>query len=203
MRPECQFIPVFPLGHLAVAYLLYVGYAVPASHRLPARWALISLFVASQVPDLVDKPLAYYGVLANGRAFAHSLFTFAVVSVLVWLVARRLLANQPEGSWRYHLVRLVPVSFAVGYVSHLIADAHRALLAGNYFGARWLLWPIYRLPPGQTDLVAPWIRLLDLSNNLGSSTQRRAILAALVVFGVIRLIALKRGEPIETGGYAT
>lgn len=64
-----------------------------------------------------------------------------------------------------------------------------------------MLWPIYRLPPGKADLVAPWIRLLDLSKYLGAPTQRRVIIAALVVFVALRLIAWKRGNPIAPGDY--
>lgn len=192
---------VFPLGHLAFAYLWYVVYAVAASRRLPARWVLVPLFLGSQAPDLVDKPLAYYGVVAYGRSFAHSLFTFAIVSVLVRAVARRSNVNQSEDSWRYPLVRLTPVAFAVGYGSHILADAYRALFQGKFYEARWLLWPVYRLPPGQADGVPPWIRLLDLSKYTDSETHLGVILVAVGVFAVIRVAAWRRGRPIQEGEY--
>ena len=40
------------------------------THRLPAYLALVSLAVRSQLPDLVDKPLAYLDILTYGQSLS-------------------------------------------------------------------------------------------------------------------------------------
>ncbi|RLM56889.1 metal-dependent hydrolase, partial [Halorubrum sp. Atlit-26R] len=104
---------MLPLGHLAFAYLWYALYAASSTHRLPARLALLPLAVGSQFPDLIDKPLAYIGVLTYGRSLAHSLFAFALCSLAVWWLVTRL-----RGRWSVERVaerlRIVtPAAFAI------------------------------------------------------------------------------------------
>lgn len=103
---------MLPLGHLAFAYLWYVAYAAVGTHRLPARLA-----VGSQFPDLVDKPLAYLGVLTYGRSLAHSVFALAGCAVAVWWVATRLRGRWAAETLPEWLRAVTPAAFAVGYAS--------------------------------------------------------------------------------------
>jgi hypothetical protein len=178
---------VLPLGHLAFAYLWYAVYAAVGTHRLPAQLALVPLAFGSQFPDLVDKPLAYLGVLTYGRSLAHSLFTFALCSVALWW-----LTIQFRGRWRAETVaerlRIVtPAAFTVGYASHLLGDTYRFLLAGDLWAARFLVYPLFPVPESPSDDIAPWIRLFEIYQEMGSHPQVNLIILATVVFVGLRI----------------
>ena len=75
---------MFPWEHAAVAYLLYAGYARWHDGTAPGGWAVLVVLVASQLPDLIDKPLAWqFGLLPSGRSLAHSVFVAVPVVVVV------------------------------------------------------------------------------------------------------------------------
>jgi hypothetical protein len=122
---------MLPWGHAAVGYLLLSG-----SDRLrgtrPTAASTIAVLVATQIPDLIDKPLAYtVPILPNGRSLAHSLLTGSIV--LAAIVALLLLLG---------LGRLVfPV--ALGYLSHPVMDALDPAVSGEPVG--YLAWPV--IPP--------------------------------------------------------
>lgn len=140
---------VFPLGHLAVGYLGYVVYCAVTGRptRLPPLAVLVGLAVATQLPDLIDKPLAARGVLPGGRSLGHSLLfalpLVAVVTVVVRRTCRRDLAP----------------AFAVGLVSHLLVDAHRALLALDWSAARYLGYPVTEPIVYDADPASPLVRV--------------------------------------------
>ncbi|WP_049941839.1 metal-dependent hydrolase [Haloterrigena turkmenica] len=102
---------MYPWEHAAVAYLCYTVYARWRTGTAPAGWAVLVVLTASQFPDLIDKPLAWQvGLVASGRAVAHSLF----VAVPLALVARVLARRHGRGP--------LGTAFAVGTLSHLVAD---------------------------------------------------------------------------------
>lgn len=125
---------MWPWEHLALGYLL-----LSLTWRLWGRdvdgWAAASLALGTQAPD-VDKALAWLvGVLPAGRSLLHSVFALAVVTAVVLVVAA-------------HRERLAAgAAFVLGYASHLFGDALPKLLAGNYEGLTFLLWPVLPLPP--------------------------------------------------------
>jgi len=125
---------MFPWGHAAVAYLLYSGHQ-RRSRRDLTTVTVVTVLVASQLPDLIDKPLAWHlAVLPSGRSLAHSLLTGSLilgtlVAVLLALEARRLVAP-----------------LAIGAVSHSLADALRATLAVNPADLTFLAWPVLPTP---------------------------------------------------------
>lgn len=119
---------MFPLEHLLVALLPVVAYVAARDQRLPTRPVIFVTAVGSQFPDLIDKPLAHqFGVLPSGRVFVHSLpFVFPIAGgVLVY-------------GWYTKRPRVAGV-FVVAYLSHVIADTYRGLLAGRVPSD--LLWP--------------------------------------------------------------
>lgn len=183
---------MLPLGHLAFAYLCYVGVAVVRRYPLPASWALPVLALGSQFPDIVDKPLAYYGVVAYGRALAHSIFTLVLVCGFLWWFARRHRGHWAPGDWREQLRTLGPLAFTVGYVSHLVGDTYRVVLAGQYTDARFVLWPIYRMPDSPADDIPPWIRLLQIYRDMETHPNLELIVLAVAVFISLRLYGLVR-----------
>lgn len=142
---------MWPWEHLAVGYLSYSAYVRLRYGRPPADRPVAALVVATQVPDLVDKPLAWsVDVLPAGRSLGHSLFTAVLVIGLAALVARRL--DQPA----------IPMAVAVGYVTHLLGDVAYPLLLGEHPGLGFLLWPLASGAPteGTPGLSAEVLRHL-------------------------------------------
>ena len=136
-RTEARFTagalgrPVWPWGHLAVGYLAYAAVLDRRLRRPPGGLAVVVLAVATQLPDLVDKPLAWHlAVLPNGRSLAHSALVATVVVLLVgWALRAR-----GDGD--------LAVAFGVGYYAHLAADAVGPILTGEWEGLAFLAWPL-------------------------------------------------------------
>lgn len=84
------------LGHLAV----------PAILREYLDLEAVPLYVGSFFPDLVDKTMEEAGWLPNGRNIAHTLFTLTVTTAWVERIGGKASA----------------VSWAIGYLGHLICD---------------------------------------------------------------------------------
>lgn len=166
---------MFPLGHLAVGYLCYLAVTVVRHLRgrpvafPPASLAVLA--VATQAPDLIDKPLAYAGVLASGRSLGHSLLFVAALVVLVGVLARRV--DRPE---------VTPV-VAIGLVSHVLADSYRLLLAGEWSEARYLLYPLTDPLVYPGDGTPPLARILSHYASMGVTAETVAV--ALAAVGVV------------------
>ncbi|MFD1570476.1 metal-dependent hydrolase [Halorubrum laminariae] len=187
-----------PVTHGAVAYLLYVVYAAATSRRLPARWALVPLAVGSQFPDLIDKPLAYWGVLVYGRSLAHSVFSLVVVCGGLWWVMRSesvpLTDRVPD-----RLRRVTPAAFTIGYAAHLLGDAWQGLIRGDLVSVRFLAYPLFGVPRSPSDDIAPWVRVLEIYREPAAAVHLEIVVAALVVFVGLRLWAARRGQWPERG----
>jgi len=144
---------MWPIGHAAVAYLLYALSTRSRFDGSPTPAATVIVGVASQLPDLLDKPLAWYlGVLPGGRTLAHSLFVLVPLSLVVYGLARR------RG------VAECGVAFAVGVFSHTFLDALPILWEPT---TPWegLFWPLLS-PGGVSGEGAPTILGL-LRDSLG------------------------------------
>jgi hypothetical protein len=141
---------VFPLGHLAVGYLAFLGYRYVSARdlALPALPILIALAVGTQVPDLIDKPLAHWGVLVSGRSLGHSLLFVVPFSGVVWQVATRFQRRE------------LGTAFLVGVFSHLPADSYRALLRADWADMRHLLYPVTTPIDFSGDEVSPLLRIV-------------------------------------------
>ncbi|MFC7141331.1 metal-dependent hydrolase [Halosimplex aquaticum] len=123
---------MWPWGHLALAYLLYSLYSrLRRGHRPTAATALV-VAVASQVPDLVDKPLAWtFSILPTGRSLSHSLLVVVPVVALLYSLVR--VRREGEGP--------LAVAFALGALSHLFGDALYSIAALRFRDVSFLLWP--------------------------------------------------------------
>ncbi|PSP22600.1 metal-dependent hydrolase [Halobacteriales archaeon QH_10_65_19] len=126
---------MWPWGHLAVAYLLSTGY-VRARFDRPIRGGpVLWLALDSQLPDLVDKPLAWYvRTLPTGRSLAHSLLVVVPLAVLAYVLARRV-GRRESGA-----------VFGIGVLSHVLSDALPALWNPDAT-ASFLLWPALPVTP--------------------------------------------------------
>lgn len=135
---------MWPWEHLAVGYLAYSALVHLLARRRPAGDAVVALAVATQFPDLIDKPLAWsLDVLPSGASLAHSLaFALPVTLVAVALAAR---AGR----------RRVGAAFAVGYLLHLPADVLYPVLLGDGPKTAFLLWPFVPAPPSDVAGFLP------------------------------------------------
>lgn len=140
---------VWPWEHLAVGYLLYSGLVRARTGRTPTGDAVVVLAAATQLPDLVDKPLAWsLGLLPGGTSLAHSLLVAVPAVVAVALVARR----------RGHPAR--GQAFAVGYLAHPPGDVLYPVLLGGDPKVAFLLWPVVPADPSGVDGVLPHLQEL-------------------------------------------
>lgn len=122
---------MWPWEHAAVGYIAYSLLARAFGRNPPGDAAAIAVIVGTQVPDLVDKPLAWWlGVLPAGRSLAHSLL-FAVPVVLTGLVLTGWAGRKDVG-----------VAFGVGYLLHLPGDVVYPILLGSEPAVGFLLYPL-------------------------------------------------------------
>lgn len=127
---------MYPIEHLIVAVVPVIGYVLVRDRRLPQVRLLGVVFVASQLPDLVDKPLAHQlRLLPSGRVFVHSLPIAVPIVCLVGWYARR--TGRPRAGG----------AFAFAYLSHVVADNRRALSPPDPTLPADVLWPFRPATP--------------------------------------------------------
>jgi len=184
---------VLPLGHAAFAYLCYVGYRVASGRPLPVHWALVPLVLGSQFPDLIDKPLAFYGLLPSGRTLAHSIFTaFATIAVIRFGVER---FGRPESEPLARLYDIGPTAFAIGYLTHLAGDLVNPLLVGDPSKGRFLLWPVSRTVYYSETTASPVARVLSVYRDGSAYPQLELVVLAGVVFLFLEVRYRTRQRP--------
>ena len=128
---------MWPWAHLALGYVLFSLYTRIRYRHPPTGDGLIALAIATQLPDLVDKPLAYWlGVFPKGRALFHSLLFAIPLLVVVGVIARRYQSSSATG-------------FGIGYASHFVGDFWSEVLRLE-FGETTLFWPILPGPSYET-----------------------------------------------------
>ncbi|SDJ88388.1 metal-dependent hydrolase [Natronorubrum texcoconense] len=128
---------MFPWEHLAFAYVLYSLFANVALRRAPTSRETVAVVIGSQLPDLVDKPLAWtFGITETGYSIGHSIFVAPIVCLAVYAVAAR------------HGDRLLAGAFALAYGSHLVTDVYDPLRESSRFEPRVVLWPLESPPAG-------------------------------------------------------
>lgn len=125
---------MLPPVHLAVAYLCYAVYSRWRYGRAPADLPALVAILAAAIPDLLDRPLYWLGIVPVGRTVGHSLLLAVPLVALVWIVSQR--RERP----------VLGVAFAVGYFSHIATDIPWHLLSGEYHELGFLLWPVTHMP---------------------------------------------------------
>lgn len=134
---------MFPHQHFIVAIVPVVAYVMVSDRRLPSIHLLGIVFLGSQFPDLVDKPLAHqFVVLPSGRVFMHSLPIVLPLLVLLGVYG-----------WRTDRRRL-SAAFAFAHLSHVFTDHLTALRSPTPQLPPELLWPI--LSPTASPVTPAW-----------------------------------------------
>ncbi|MDZ7745479.1 MAG: metal-dependent hydrolase [Halobacteriales archaeon] len=121
--------------HLVIAWLLARARGL----------SVVAAVVGAMLPDLVDKPLASAGVVELFHTVGHT----ALLAPLFGLLALR------SDRW---------LAFAVGWASHLAADALHIVVNGRPSDALFLGWPLVEpptplaIPPGEFFWYYLWSR---------------------------------------------
>jgi hypothetical protein len=176
---------MWPWEHAAFGYLLYSTVTRLTGER-PTDGAIIALSFGTQIPDLVDKPLAWsFGVLPSGTSLAHSAFVAAPVAVLVLSLGRRV--GRPT----------VAAGFVVGYWSHLVGDVVYPTFLRGVLNVDAVLWPLVSGPPGQyagvfARTASLFAGLLEL---LGTPAGMSYLLAEVVLLGSATFFWAADGTP--------
>lgn len=141
---------MWPMGHVAIAYLCLLGVDRLRGAERPDEVAVLIVVFAAVLPDLVDKPLAWYvGALPSGRSLMHSLVVLVPLCILVGGIA-----------WRYDRP-VWGVAFAIGVISHAIVDALPALWRDDTSTA-FLFYPLVQVESyGEAGPPGVWALLLD------------------------------------------
>jgi len=127
---------VRPVEHFIIVILPAVIVVLLVDRTLPSPVFIGAVFVGSQFPDLIDKPLAHeFGVIPSGRVFMHSL----PPALLVWI-------GVAWYGWRTDRPRL-SAAFITGHASHILADNYRAFQGPTPSIPPDMLWPITAAAP--------------------------------------------------------
>lgn len=122
---------MWPWEHVLFAYVFYSLFVHLWYRSSPDEWPVVTLVLASFVPDIVDKPLAWqFGLFETGWALAHSVFVAVPVSLFVYTIARRYDRDR-EG-----------LAFTFGYLLHLVGDVLPASLSRGQLSLSPILWPV-------------------------------------------------------------
>lgn len=122
---------MWPWDHLAFGYVLYLIVSSRRPWSKPDDLTFITLAIGSQLPDIIDKPLAWsVGVLPSGLSLGHSLLFLVSLTVITAALSNRY--GRPE----------LAGSVIVGVSSHLIGDVLFALLTGAPRPYHFLFWPV-------------------------------------------------------------
>jgi membrane-bound metal-dependent hydrolase YbcI (DUF457 family) len=131
---------MWPWGHLAAGYLVYSAYTRLRTGDSPADVPAVVALFGTQLPDLVDKPLAWsFSVLPSGRSLGHSLVVAAPVLAIAWFLTARRDA------------RPLAAALGVGWVSHTFGDALYPLLGRNFADVTFIAWPLLPLPTYEVE----------------------------------------------------
>jgi hypothetical protein len=123
---------MLPLEHFLAAFLPVLAFFLLRYRQLPSLGVVFVVFVGSQFPDLVDKPLSLANVIPWGRVFMHSL-PFALPMAAVVLLYAVATDQQHLGG-----------GFVFAYLLHIPGDWYGRLLSGEI--PPDLLWPIMSIP---------------------------------------------------------
>ena len=127
---------MWPWGHAATGYLLYALYTHSRYDRPPEGMSTLIVLFGTQLPDLIDKPLAWtLLVLPSGRSLGHSLLLLVPLSLLVYALAVR----YQNANWG--------IAFAVGVLSHAVVDVLSPVVHGEFAYITSLVWPLFPPPP--------------------------------------------------------
>jgi hypothetical protein len=175
---------MWPWDHLALGYLLYTPLRMTRGWGPPDGATAATLALGTQLPDFLDKPLAWHaGVLPSGLSVGHSLGFVAAVTVLAF-------AARPGRP-------VLPVTLAVGLVSRLLGDMLFAALLGSPRTYEFVLWPFVPAAPEPpvglfASVMDAWSRLRAF---LATATGRAYLVADAAMLWAAVVCWIRDGMP--------
>lgn len=177
---------MWPWDHLAFGYLLYLvlGAWKPSPHVDDLTF--IVLAIGTQLPDVVDKPLAWsLGVLPSGLSLGHSFVFLALLTPLAVAVSNR------------HGRPVLAGALVTGVASHLVGDVLFALLVGSPRPYQFLFWPAIPAVTEPSVGLVPTIGELWFEYLTFLSTPRHAtyLVVDLLFNGMAVAVWITNGAP--------
>lgn len=179
---------MWPWGHLAFGYLLY-SVAWRATFRdAPTAGPTLVLAFATQLPDLVDKPLSWtFGVFETGYGAGHSVFVAVPV-----VAAAAVLAHRTDRE-RYGL------AFCVGYLAHLAGDVLLESALAREPSFDLVLWPVaefsgYAVDRGFVGRFSEY--LVSFASDVASGDATFYLALYAVLFTAVFALWLSDGVPV-------
>ncbi|OVE84111.1 metal-dependent hydrolase [Natronolimnobius baerhuensis] len=181
---------MWPWEHLVVAYVCYSLLVHVTWRRPPTTRETIAVAVGSQLPDLIDKPLAWtFGITDTGYAIGHSIVVVPFVCLAVFAITAR-----------FRDGRFLTGAFSLAYGSHLVTDVLNPMRMGRDPELRVILWPLESPPTddhgGFLDHFV--IYFVRYTNQLLSGGLSGALLAQLWVVVAVVALWLYDGAPIAS-----
>lgn len=135
---------MWPWDHVALGYLLFASIRYVRGWPKPTAGVTAVVVIGSQLPDLIDKSLAWsLEVFSTGIAFGHSLWFLGMLAVLTGAAGVR------------YGRRSLPAALTIGVCSHLIGDVVFAVAVGSAMTYELVLWPIVTASPDpQVGMIA-------------------------------------------------
>jgi hypothetical protein len=177
---------MWPWGHLAVGYVAFSAFVRLGLRSRPSDRGVLVLAVATQLPDLVDKPLAWqFGLLNNGVGVAHSLLVGVPAALALGIALG--FRGYPE----------LGAGVAIGYGSHVLGDLLFAALFSQPPILPAFLWPVYTTPAAAAPGLGAktWQLLLDSLALFGGGMGRTYVLLEVLLIGGTVVLWILDGKP--------
>ncbi|MFC3476705.1 metal-dependent hydrolase [Halobacterium litoreum] len=177
---------MWPWGHLAFGYVCVSALTRVFAGRPPSDREALLVLLATQLPDLVDKPLGWgLDLYATGYGAAHSVLVAGplLLVVLAYAVRKRSVAA---------------LAFVAAYASHPAGDVLSALLDDNPAALSRVLWPVADLPAYGTERGFAERALhyfAAYATELADPTALAALAAYASVFAAVGALWLYDGAP--------
>lgn len=179
---------MWPWGHLAFGYLVYSLSSRAAFRESPAAGPTLVLAVASQLPDLVDKPLSWtFDVFETGYGAGHSVFVALPVIAAVALFASRTDHEQ------YGL------AFCAGYAAHLVGDVFLSTVLSGEAAFDQVLWPVAEFSGYAVDrgfFGRFWEYFVGFAADVLSGDATGYLVLYLVLFTTVSVLWVADGLPV-------
>lgn len=177
---------MWPWEHAAIGYLLYSFYVRGLGLDPPTGRETLLLVLATQIPDLIDKPLSWgLGWFPSGYAFGHSVFVAIPVGLLVLALGT------------YYGYRRTSIAVVLGYWSHLLADVLNPLRNGSPLQMSRILWPVVEATPYETEygIARGFVYLEEFITSLPTMDLASFVLVYVLLPVVTGLVWLIDGAP--------
>jgi hypothetical protein len=141
---------VWPWEHLAFGYAFYSPARQLVRRGPPTPGEALALALGTQLPDLIDKPLAWtVRILPSSVSLAHSAFFTLPLVAVARGVSRRI--GRPY-LW---------IPLTVGFLSHLLGDAVARVALRDATNLSFLVWPLVpSSAPRRHGLRSNFVRFL-------------------------------------------